>query len=140
MRRITVLVLVVALTLLVTAPVTAAASCARLTGFATIETDPSTSTATGSALVVHGGSPAVVPFDSALGPTTATQHWFFAAGTVTLLEHAAPVAIPGTTLLTIDSDVEVAAGGTGALTYRGLFDTATNTGAFVVRGRLCIDG
>jgi hypothetical protein len=42
--------------------------------------------------------------------------------------------------VTINSAVDAVAGGSGALTDRGLFDTASNKGTVVVRGRLCIGG
>jgi hypothetical protein len=48
--------------------------------------------------VPNGGSLEIVSFDSVLAGNTATQEWQFDAGTVTLVEQASPVAIPGTTL------------------------------------------
>jgi len=137
MRRPALIVLTLALAFVV-APVATAAQCPRVSGVAAIQTDPSTSTGVGAAFVFHAGSAEVVEFDSALSGSTATQHWFFDAGTVTLSEHAVNVPIPGTTLVTIDSSVDVIAGGSGALAYRGLFDLASSSGAFRVSGRLCI--
>jgi hypothetical protein len=143
MRRLTLLFLPLALVAAALPATVSAAVCPRLVGVAVLHVDTTSNSGDGTALVRHGGVIQVVEFDSAAmtgpgGELQTTQHWVFDAGTVTLLEHASPHPV-GTRYLTINSPVDVIAGGTGNLHYLGLYDLTTDIAHFAVAGRLCID-
>ena len=141
MRRFVTLLIALALLTLVVPSVAAAASCPKIVGFATLQVDTQANSGVGTALVKLGGTFEIVSFDSTATPTStgldATQNWYFAAGTVTFLEHASPKPV-GNKFLSIKSPVEVTAGGSGSLSYNGLYDLSTNIATFSLNGRLCI--
>lgn len=142
-RRVTVLFVVLA-TLLLAVPASAA-ECGPVRGVATLQVFDTTTApfAEGVAVVRFGGEWQVVPitepsFTSTPGGLVIEQEWSFDEGTVTFQETSNPVDIPGTNLQRFVSPVTVIAGGSGSVTYRGIFDTDAMVAVFRVRGTICI--
>lgn len=150
MRRLTILVLALGMVLL--AIPASASDCPRrsnLRGEAILDINDTSLGAfgSGSATVVYDGvtqnavfaETGFTPYGGPGSPGIVTHVWSIGANDpVTFTEYSTPVDLGGG-LFRFDSRVSVTSGGSGAVSYHGIFDANTGIGEFTVSGAICID-